>query len=325
MKNPVLSLVVPFFNAAVFFKDCLVSVRDQMTSDCELILVDDGSSDESVSIVKECFAKELQQGKVLLIQIGNSGPGEARNIGVRAARGQYIGFLDSDDILLPGYFDTVLTAIRTSEPQIVQFHLVLFEGSDETKGEIILSHQSPAGRYTLDEVRYDIFGTGKWFPCTRAYRKKLLLDHPFPSERVFYEDLITLPYLFLELCSIVLLDLPLIAYRSNPAGTTSNHRPEHVATLVNFFKSLSRMRENPATDLLRVQLARSIVFCTLELRLKSIHLADILLQIRNINNKSELIPYLRRVDAVFLRFPRCYLIAEWARQYFLRIKSKNVK
>jgi glycosyltransferase involved in cell wall biosynthesis len=318
MAEPTLSIVVPIYNAESFLEDCIGSVRSQMPDECELILVDDGSTDNSVELIRTKFAKDLEQSRFVLLQIANSGPGEARNTGVRAARGRYIGFLDSDDLLLPGYFDAVLDAIRDTQPRIIQFHLTRFQTCGPAKREVIRCHQSPQGQYVLEDVRDDIFAAGKWFPSTRVFSKDLLLSHPFPSERVFYEDLTTLPFIFLEPGSIALLDMPLIAYHDTSTSTTHNHRPEHAATLFEFFMRLSHLPETAATDMLRVQLARTIVFFTMELQLNDIPLGDMLAQIRNIGGKYYLVRHLGRADAAFLRFPKAYALAERVRQGFRR-------
>jgi hypothetical protein len=146
-----------------------------------------------------------------------------------------------------------------------------------------------------------------------VFAKDLLMIHPFPSERVFYEDLTTLPFIFLENVQIVLLDMPLIAYRDNPDGTTRNHQPEHAATLVAFFKRLSGVPRCAAIDILKVQVARTIVFFASELQLTNIPLADIFTQIRNIGGKFNLARHLRWVDRAFLWFPSGYAFAEKVR------------
>ena len=311
-----LSLVVPVYNAAPFIEECINSVKSQLPKGCELVLVDDGSTDNSADIIRTKFSEELKQSRFALLQIANSGPGEARNTGVRAARGQYVGFLDSDDILLPGYFDAVLDAKSTGEPHIVQFHIARFRSGEEVSANFIRCHNSPEGIYALEDVRDDIFAAGKWFPVTRVFRKDLLLKYPFPTERVFYEDLTTLPFMFLERGKIVLLDRALTAYRDNPGGTTRNHRPEHAATLLDFFARLSQMPRSTPIDILRVQLARTIVYFATELRLKEVSLRDLFTQIRDIPDKARLARRLRRADAAFLWFPGAYALVERVRHGF---------
>ena len=126
IPSPLISLVIPVYKAERFLLDCLQSVTAEIRDECEVILVDDGSPDGSVSIIRENCGAYLDSGQFKLIRIENSGPGEARNVGVRAARGSYIGFLDSDDILLPGFFDDVLEAIRNQAADIIQFHCSRF-------------------------------------------------------------------------------------------------------------------------------------------------------------------------------------------------------
>src|SRR5690554_1650398 len=103
-----LSVVIPNYNGAAFLPACLRSVFSQITSNCEVVLVDDGSSDHSVDLVRQNFADELRSGQFTLICTENAGPGAARNVGVQAARGSYVAFLDSDDFILPGYIARIL-------------------------------------------------------------------------------------------------------------------------------------------------------------------------------------------------------------------------
>jgi len=105
--SPLLSIIIPNYNGISFLHTCLESVRAQISTDCEVIIVDDGSTDDSVKLIQKEFLEELESGKFKLIRTNNSGPGAARNIGIKAAQGDYIGFLDSDDFILPGYIENV--------------------------------------------------------------------------------------------------------------------------------------------------------------------------------------------------------------------------
>ena len=95
-SSPLVSVVIPAFNSERFLKDAIDSVLNQSYTNKELIVVDDGSSDGTVDLVKS------YGDSVRLICQENSGPGAARNRGVDASSGTYIAFLDSDDFWLPG-------------------------------------------------------------------------------------------------------------------------------------------------------------------------------------------------------------------------------
>ncbi|MGO4917640.1 glycosyltransferase family 2 protein [Pseudogemmobacter sp. W21_MBD1_M6] len=315
-----LSIVIPNYNGAAFLAACLRSVFAQITPACEVVLVDDGSTDHSADLVRHYFAGALEHGQLTLICTENAGPGAARNIGVQAASGDYIAFLDSDDFILPGYIARCMAVLQESEPDIVQFNLLRVLDDDLSGQHLIACHTSPDGLYELDRVRAEIFGKGKWFPVTRIFTRKIMLANPFPAQRVFYEDLLTLPFIFFQDLKIHLITEPLIAYRDNPHGTTRNHKPEHAYTMLTHFDRVSARPPSLPRDLMRVQVARSIVFLALELNIDEIDLGTLLRRVRGLENKAALAAHLGRVDQFFLRFPLLYTAMDWGRK---RLRAKT--
>ena len=93
---PFFSVVIPSYNRADLIGATLDSVLGQSMDDLEIIVVDDGSSDGSVELLRD-YARRFA-GRLVLIEQSNAGPGAARNRGIAAARGQYVAFLDSDDL-----------------------------------------------------------------------------------------------------------------------------------------------------------------------------------------------------------------------------------
>lgn len=96
MNKPLVSVIMPCYNNADYVSAALKSVLSQDYSNFEVIVVDDGSTDESVKVLRQ-FGN-----KITIIQQANQGPAAARNSGIKAAKGQYIAFNDSDDFWLPG-------------------------------------------------------------------------------------------------------------------------------------------------------------------------------------------------------------------------------
>lgn len=116
MKSPMLSIVVPTYNAESTVADFIASVLSQDFSDFELIMVNDGSTDNTESIVRE-ISKE--DSRIVLITKKNGGPSSARNVGIEYAKGQFIQFFDSDDLVMPGALSTTTSAILTSNSSVV--------------------------------------------------------------------------------------------------------------------------------------------------------------------------------------------------------------
>ena len=96
--EPLVSIVIPVYNVENFVKDTLSSVCNQTYKNIEIICVDDGSTDNSLSVLN--FYSEKDK-RIKVLSQSNSGVSAARNNGIRAAEGEYICFLDSDDFMHP--------------------------------------------------------------------------------------------------------------------------------------------------------------------------------------------------------------------------------
>jgi len=115
-KPPRVSIVMPVFNAARFLALSIGSVMEQTMGDWELVLVDDGSSDESARL---CADHARDSARIRFIAQQNAGPAAARNAGVRVATGDFIFFLDADDRLPPDALQQLLSAADTEHADMV--------------------------------------------------------------------------------------------------------------------------------------------------------------------------------------------------------------
>lgn len=113
--NISVSVVVPVYNASAYLEKCINGILSQTLNNFELILVDDGSSDGSADIC-DSFSKDE---RVTIIHQRNSGPAAARNAGIKAARGEYIGFVDADDTVSPEMFKTLYEAAVSNDSDMV--------------------------------------------------------------------------------------------------------------------------------------------------------------------------------------------------------------
>jgi len=110
--TPIVSAIVPSYNGAAYIRDCLRSVREQSFQELEIVVVDDGSDDDTRSIVAGEAARDP---RVRLVEHeGNRGIAAARNTGIRESSGMYVGFLDQDDLWLPGKLDEQLKVFAES-------------------------------------------------------------------------------------------------------------------------------------------------------------------------------------------------------------------
>ncbi|WP_286239993.1 glycosyltransferase family 2 protein [Neptuniibacter halophilus] len=107
------SVIIPVYNAAVYISECLNSVLQQCHQDLEILLVDDGSTDHSVRVIKS-----YQDKRIKLICSANKGVSSARNIGIRASTGNYLFFLDADDSLPETAISELVEALRINNSDI---------------------------------------------------------------------------------------------------------------------------------------------------------------------------------------------------------------
>lgn len=129
-----LSIIVPIYNVAPYLRKCVDSLLAQDISDYEIILVNDGSTDNSGEIAQQ-YADTYANAK--LISQENKGLSVARNVGIKQANGKYIIFVDSDDYLQPNCLGDLIAQAEIDELDVLRFR---YQNVDE-KGEVFVPHQ----------------------------------------------------------------------------------------------------------------------------------------------------------------------------------------
>lgn len=152
---PRVSVVVGAYNCGEFIQEAITSVINQTFRDWELIVVDDGSSDDTCEKIKSINDKRIR-----LIELGkNSGlPAVPRNVGIRAARGEFIAFLDGDDIWLPEKLEKQLSVIEKDKDIFLVYAKCLVQQDGKL---IYISPDKPKSGYVFN----DLFLAYNIFPC----------------------------------------------------------------------------------------------------------------------------------------------------------------
>ena len=122
IEEPLVSVIVPVYNSQEYLYECIESLMAQTLKSAEFIFVDDGSTDNSVSIIREYQVKDP---RVVLLHQEHGGAGPARNMGINQAKGKYIAFLDSDDLFLPNTLE-----VSCTHAEQYNSDLTLFSGSE---------------------------------------------------------------------------------------------------------------------------------------------------------------------------------------------------
>lgn len=222
-KIMLLSLIIPIYNVEKYIHDCLDSVLKQLPPEVEVILINDGTPDNSMQVVYDTLDQLPEQKKkqFIIINQNNQGISATRNTGLKEAKGEYIAFLDSDDILLDDYFPTILHCINNHTIDIIQFKFLHFLHDKRKFKSSNMSLKKIAQNNLNDGLLRDIFNENAWYPWVRVYKAELFKDIQFPIGYNF-EDPAIIPYIFIKAKVVYLIDMPLYGYRSNPEGITQS-------------------------------------------------------------------------------------------------------
>lgn len=184
-----LSIIIPVYHTQDTLPRCLDSILRQSFTDYEVILVDDGSTDDSPKI---CDAYSRQDGRVKVIHKENGGLSDARNAGIHEAKGEYITFIDSDDTIAEDTLSLVIEKIITyPKTDILEYPVMerLGNGSKEHLLSFKEKEYQDAIDYWLEEKAYN--HTYAW---NKIYKRTLFKHICFPKGKNF-EDVLTVPYL----------------------------------------------------------------------------------------------------------------------------------
>ncbi|WP_434098970.1 CDP-glycerol glycerophosphotransferase family protein [Streptomyces xantholiticus] len=221
-----LSIVVPVYNVEDFLGECLRSIAEQSLRDIEVVMVDDGSTDGSRAITRQ-FADEDERFR--LVTQENAGLGAARNTGIREARGEFLAFVDSDDVVPPDAYEKMLASLDASGSDFVSGNVSRLRASGKVQ-------QSPMFREPMAKSRTATHVTRHWpllydrIACNKVFRRAFWDRHglAFP-EGVLFEDIpVILPAHFLAASVDVLHDTVYLWRDRDGSITTRRARPNAV-------------------------------------------------------------------------------------------------
>ncbi len=191
---PKISIIVPMYNVEKFLCKCLDSIVAQTYKDLDIILIDDGSTDNSYQIAKE-YADNDE--RIRLIHQENKGLVTTRNIGISLAKGEWIGFVDSDDWIAPNMYEELATYMEKYDCDLVSSDVIRLEDGKESQ---VICDNYPQGLYKAKDIEKNIFPTmlhdydigEKALRCylvSKLFRKDILEELSDEMDpRVFYGE-----------------------------------------------------------------------------------------------------------------------------------------
>lgn len=236
---PIVSIIIPVYNAEQFLQDCLNSVFAQNLDSFEVICVDDGSTDHSADIIRDF---QQNHSNLSLIQQVNQGPSAARNMGLKHASGDYIFFLDNDDTFLSNYsLREIVSTAQKHSVDIFVFNamtngdkpfLAPFPSSEDVmSGSELMS----LFYQTCNSLMIPIWG--------HLYRRKFLLKNDlWFNEKFLVEDILFTPVVQYHAERALCKDIPLVNYRwLRPNSITASAKNRYLIDKRNSGRELYRI------------------------------------------------------------------------------------
>lgn len=241
--NDLISVIVPVYNAETYIERCIESMLNQSYEYFELILVNDGSIDNSLEICKEFASKD---NRIVVLDRPNGGPSAARNMGLSNMRGKYVVFADSDDYVSPNYLENLYLAAKQGQYDIVQCN---FESTNEInkKSEKVIYKQTDTKEVTKVEAL-----NGRKYKVTawaKIYSSSIFKDFKF--EGIIHEDDASY-YIFVNRAKkLAILNETLYFYYMSENSIMRNNKKDISDAFISIYEErIQYFRENEEKELL---------------------------------------------------------------------------
>ncbi|MDR2794491.1 MAG: glycosyltransferase, partial [Holosporaceae bacterium] len=230
------SIIVPIYNVEEFLEKCLDTIVNQTLREIEIICVNDGSLDGSSEILSRYVGKYPQ---IIVINQENLGPSMARNNGMAIARGEYIGFVDSDDWIELNYFEELFRAAQKYDADIACCNF--FRVYPRRKARAVMKIIEREGVHKTTRDKFNVTDTPKSnYVFNKIYRRSMLEENKIQFKPgVYFEDIIFTPQVVFLAKKIAATPLTFYSYRVNEnsiiRGKQNNKkRLDYIAARWNF-------------------------------------------------------------------------------------------
>ena len=201
------TVIVPVYNAEASLRKCLSSICGQTHGDLEILLIDDGSTDSSLSICREYADKDP---RVQVFHKDNGGVSSARNLGLKHISGEFVSFVDADDWLEPDMIERMADCPGSADMVICEAYYHMRDGSVQMR--LTGPKEGPVDHYRVLEEYFlrGNFGRGLW---NKLFRYTLIEGFSFDEKLKYYEDSLFVTRALLKAESVYYCPMPLYNYR----------------------------------------------------------------------------------------------------------------
>lgn len=241
------SVIIPVYNAVPYIAETLQSLQHQTMQDFEVLLVDDHGTDDSIAVARKITGEDARF-RYLETPV-NAGPGVARNLGIVEAKGEFITFLDSDDLWEPTFLEALIQPSACyAQPLDLTYCQLKYRGGSRD-GEVHRNPVMPTGVFTCKDRKYFLRHFVTFSVCF-LYRRQFLLDNAliFPEQRNS-EDTNFLIKCLLLAETIACVDTPLYIYNVHEESLTTGRNPhryrERLSSLNALMKDFRSLKAEP--------------------------------------------------------------------------------
>ncbi len=246
MSNPSVDVVIPAYNASRFIEETIQSVLAQTYLPRKIIIVDDGSTDNTVEIIKS-FESEL----IELISVGNGGVSRARNIGIKASEAEYVAFLDADDVFHRQKLKRQIQALQQSKNALIAY---CFEDAIDENGNDISQLRNIKFPEKIEQgnlfnnLLYDQYRVGN--PSSLVVAKTALLEVDGFDEKLKFSEYLDLIIRLSERQLFVCVPEVLYSLRFSDSSTMGKIRlfEDRIDVVLNHIAALEKWHENLSQD-----------------------------------------------------------------------------
>ena len=196
-----ISVIVPVYNSIDCLEKCVRSICAQTYTDLEILLIDDGSTDGTDRLCERLAGQDV---RIRTYHKENGGASSARNVGIRLASGEYLGFVDSDDYIEPDMYELMIESARERNVPILQISRDEVDESGIRLPDVCVPPKEVRLCKSEDFLRELLMHQGDCSFCTKLVRKELFENHAFP-EGVLNEDFSLLVEMLQEIDGITIL------------------------------------------------------------------------------------------------------------------------
>ena len=227
MEHIAISVIVPIYNTKPYLEECIESILDQKINvPVEVLLIDDGSTDGCADLCDRYAARDA---RVRVIHQENQGLSAARNAGIDAAKGRYYSFIDSDDVVLPGFLQTLYDACERHDAYMALCSVEDVQENGKSCDPAYFTRPTQEGVFCgkdlLNEF-YTPYGTVYTVAWNKMYRAEVWKLLHYPEGRLHEDDFVA-HRLFWRCDKVVCIDKPLYHYRlRNGSICRTSIRPE---------------------------------------------------------------------------------------------------